>query len=98
MAVVGGGELFLEFLGEESWGFEIDGEVAVEILFGQVVKVRGVEDRGGIDEEVDRAEMFVSLLKEFSGSGNGIGKIGLDESDFDAEGFEFGSRLLGFVA
>lgn len=72
--------------------------MAVEILFGQVVKVRGVENRGGVDEEVDWAELFVGLLEEFAGCRDGIREVGLDESDFDSEEFEFGSGLLGFVA
>ena len=66
MAVSVGRELFLEFLGEERWGFEVDGEVAVEILFGQVMKVRCVENRSGVDKEVDRAEVQVGLMEEYS--------------------------------
>ena len=78
----------------EVGALEVDGDVAVEIGFGEVVE-RGFEVDGGVvEKDVDAAEAFDGGVADAFDARFGR-NVGLDGQRADAEGGEVLDRLPG---
>ncbi len=84
-----------EGLGKEEGRPQVDGKVPVPGLHGRPLQVQRLEDRGGVDQPVDRAELgprprqqprrFIRLLE-----------VGLDRGGLSAESTDFLNGRCGF--
>ena len=80
----------------EVGAFEVDGDVAVEVGFGEVVQWGFEVDGGVVEEDVDAAEAFDGGVADALDAVLG-GDVGLNGQRVDAEGGEVLDGVAGFL-
>jgi hypothetical protein len=92
-----GAEALGRFLGGQQQAQDVDVELAVEVLLGDVFQRRELVDAGVVDQDVHAAERLLGLVEQ-TGDVGALGHVALDGDGLAAGGGDLGHHLVGALA